>query len=228
MLFLAIPCEKLGRSCTEEPTQPSAWWSAWVGNVFLLQGKVQTCAVRLSGSTCLRARGLSIGTAWAWGAGEFLRYRDNSEILLGGQSVPGSYFQYRQDMTGCRLVFPTSQYTVKHFMHTSAVPVPKSPRQEGGLQCFVTAIAASAATQLLQGGEKALGCCPALQAEALRRISSARCQCTGQASKFLHIHPISSRPFLCTTDGSAASSDSHGHWEDWREKCWLLQRCAGV
>lgn len=115
-------------------------------------------------------------------------------------------FSTRQDMTDCKLISPTSQYTVKCFVCTSAVPVSESLRQEGGLQCFVNATASSVATQLLQGGEKAPGCCPALQAEALRRLSSARCKCKGQASKFLHIHAISSKPSLCTADGSAVSS----------------------
>lgn len=88
MLFLAIPHEELGRSCTkEEPTHPSAWCSAWVGSIFFIVGKFQTYAVRLSGRRCVRARGFFVRAAWAWGAGEFLRYRDNSEILLGGQWV---------------------------------------------------------------------------------------------------------------------------------------------
>lgn len=40
MLFLAIPCEELGRSCTkEEPTQPSAWCSAWIGSIFFIVEK---------------------------------------------------------------------------------------------------------------------------------------------------------------------------------------------
>lgn len=37
------------------------------------------------------------------------------------------------------------------------------------MQHFVAAVASAAASQLLQGREKALGCCPALQAEILRR-----------------------------------------------------------
>lgn len=142
-------------------------------------------------------------------------------------SVPGGCFQYRQDTTDCRLIFPASQYT-EIFVCTSAVLVSESPRQEGGLQCFVNATASSVATQLLQGGEKAPGRCSALQADALRRMSSAKCQCKGQALKFLHIHPVSSKPSLCTADGSAVSSASQAHWEDQRETCSLLQRCAGV
>ena len=72
-------------------------------------------------------------------------------------------------MNGCRLIFPTSQHTVKYFfVYTSAITASEKSRQKGGLQCFVTAIASSVASQLLHGEEKSLGHCPALQAEALR------------------------------------------------------------
>jgi len=103
-------------------------------------------------------------------AGEFLRYRGRLGRLPGGQRVPGSCFQSRQDMIDCRLIFPSLQHTVKYlFVYTSAIAASEKPRRKGGLQCFVTAAASSVASQLLQGGEEALGLCLALQAEALRR-----------------------------------------------------------
>lgn len=73
-------------------------------------------------------------------------------------------------MIDCRFIIPTSRHTVKYFfVYTSAITASEKSRQKGGLQRFVTAIAASVASQLLHRVEKALGHCPALQAEALRR-----------------------------------------------------------
>lgn len=73
-------------------------------------------------------------------------------------------------MIDCRLILPTSQHTVKYFfVYTSALTACEKPGQQGGLPRFVTATASSVASQLPHGGEKPLGRCPALQAEALRR-----------------------------------------------------------
>lgn len=177
ILFLAIPCEELGRSWTkEEPTQPSAWCCAWKGSTFFIVGKSSDLCCQAVWQKlckgkevlCWSSRGL--GCWWIFEVQTLIRNTAGRPV-----SVPGSCFQYRQDMTDCRLVFPTSQYTRKYLVCTSAVLVSENPRQEGGLQRFVNAKASSVATQLLQGGENAFGCCPALQAEALRRMSSARC-----------------------------------------------------
>lgn len=73
-------------------------------------------------------------------------------------------------MIDCRFIIPTARHTVKYFfVYTSAITASKKSRQKGGLQCSVTAIASSVASQLLHRVEKALRHCPTLQAEALRR-----------------------------------------------------------
>lgn len=111
-----------------------------------------------------------MGAAWVRGCWWVIEVREIGSAAGRPVRISGSCFQYRQDNISCRLIFPTSQHTTKcFFVYTSAIVTSKMSRQKARMQHFVAAIASAAASQLQQGGEKALQCCPVLQAEALRR-----------------------------------------------------------
>lgn len=174
-----------------------------------------------------------MGAAWVWGCwGVIEVWRQIRNMSGRPVRVPGSCFQYRQDVIDCGLVFPTSPHTVKYFfVHTSSIAASAKPRQKGGLQRFVTAVASSVASQLLHGGEAAPGRCPALQADALRGdefsqvpVQRSDLEISSHSGKIL---PAADSPCaLLMVELEGVPPKPPG--EDGSERCCLLRRCTRV
>lgn len=148
-----------GSNTGEEATWPSVWYSAWIEHDLYKKWQYFLCCrekFRLSGRSCVRARGLLVGAAWVWGCWWVIEVqREIRNAASESQAV--AFSTGRTCLTSGLFFNFTAHCKILLCVHLPYHCFWKA--RAGRKIAALWAVASSVASQLLHGGENALWSC---------------------------------------------------------------------